>query len=153
MFCHGNPVVNGDQCCWVNGQRCVNLLEGQEVADAVQAQVDLYNFKGQANNLANRIGDGVNFACHVAIKVLAESVDASNQLPDRAAFEAAWTAHPDYQSVADAWEAIGKPRSWCPEYGPAEGQCCFAEDPLTNDGRGAGIPVEVRSLRQAIGGG
>ena len=152
MFCHGNPVVNGDHCCWVDGARCPNLLEGQEVADAVQVQIDLYNFKGPANNLARKLGDGINFACGVAIKVIAESIDSTSQLPDRPTFEAAWTAHADYQAIADAWEAMGKPRSWCPEYGPAEGQCCFAEDQATNDTRGAGVPVELKNLRRALDG-
>lgn len=150
MLCHGNP--DGDHCCYVNGQRCPNLLQGQEVADAVQAQVAFYNFKGPAKNLSSRIGDGINFACHVAIKVIAEHASNTRDLPDRATFEAAWSAHPDYQAIADTWESIGKPRSWCASYGPAENQCCFAEDQATNDTKAAGIPVQVRNLRNAING-
>lgn len=150
MLCHGNP--DGDHCCWVNGIQCPNLLAGQQVADAVQAQVTLYNFKGPANNLAARIGDGITFACHVAIKVIAAEIDANKAMPSRAGFEANWAAHPDYQPIADAWEALGKPRNWCPTYGPAENQCCFAEDQATNDTKAAGIPVTVRNLRNAIGG-
>jgi hypothetical protein len=149
MLCHGNP---SEHCCWVAGVRCVNLLEGPQVLAAVEALIVQYNFKGPANNAAKLLDDGITFACHVALKVLAASIASTGQLPGRTAFEAAWTAHPDYQSVADAWELIGKPRSWCPEYGPAEGQCCFAEDQATNDTKAAGIPVQVRNLRNAIGG-
>jgi hypothetical protein len=147
-LCHGNPT---EHCCWVDGQRCPNLLEGPQVLAAVEALIVQYDFKGQANNAAKLLDDGITFACHVALKVLAAHLNATSQLADRATFEAAWTAHPDYQPIADAWEAIGKPRSWCPEYGPAEGQCCFAENATTNATKAAGIPVSVRNLRNAIG--
>lgn len=150
MLCHGNP--DGDHCCYVNGQRCSNLLEGPEILAAVNALIAQYNFKGPVNNAAKLLPEGITFACHVALKVLAEHFDATGQLADRATFEANWAAHPDYQVVADAWEALGKPRSWCPEYGPAEGQCCFAEDETTNATKANGIPVTVRNLRNAIGG-
>jgi hypothetical protein len=150
MLCHGNP--SNDHCCYVNGVRCVNLLEGPEILAAVEALITQYNFQGQANNAAKLFDDGITFACHVALKVLAAHLDATGQLIDRATFETNWAAHPDYQAVADVWESLGKPRSWCPEYGPSEGQCCFAEDATTNNTKANGIPVTIRNLRAAIGG-
>jgi hypothetical protein len=129
-LCHGNPT---EHCCWVDGQRCPNLLEGPQVLAAVEALIVQYDFKGQANNAAKLLDDGITFACHVALKVLAAHLNATSQLADRATFEAAWTAHPDYQPIADAW------------------QCCFAENATTNATKAAGIPVSVRNLRNAIG--
>ena len=148
-LCHGNP--DGDHCCYVNGQRCGNLLEGPEVLAAVEALIVQYNFKGQANNAAKLLDDGVTFACHVALKVLAAHLNSAGGLPSRATFEAAWAAHPDYQPVADVWEAAGLPRGYCPQFGPAQGQCCFAESEQTNTAKAAGIPVTIRNLRNAIG--
>jgi hypothetical protein len=150
MLCHGNPSVG--HCCWVNGQRCSNLLEGPEILAAVEALITQYNFQGPANNAAKLMDDGITFACHVALKVLAAYLNSTGQLAPRATFETNWAAHPDYQSVANVWESIGKPRDWCPKYGPAEGQCCFSEDTTTNATKANGIPVSIRNLRNAIGG-
>jgi hypothetical protein len=148
MLCHGNP---DQHCCWVNGVRCSNLLEGPQILAAVEALITQYNFQGPLNNAARLMPEGITFACHVALKVMAAHLDVTGQMIPRSTFETNWAAHPDYDHVADAWEAIGKPRDWCPKYGPAEGQCCFSEPEPVNATKANGIPVSIKNLRSAIG--
>lgn len=154
-FCHGNGDLARDGCCWVAGVICPNrwklvggrIKEGPNLVD----RGTVAEFAASVSNNPNirrRITDqaqGLTYACKVAIDVLTTTPALLN---DRAAFEAAWAAHADYQPIADAWEAIGKPRPWCPEFGPAEGQCCYAEDEATNAAKRGALSATAVQIRQ-----
>lgn len=156
-FCHGKGNQDTDGCCWVDGAICANrwkivdgrILEGPDLVDrgtVVDFAASVTNNRQARRRIVDQ-ATGLTYACKVAVDVLATD---SALLNDRAGFEAAWAAHPDYQPVADVWASHGKPRSWCPEYGPAEGQCCYAEDEATNAERRATLTssaVTIRSQR------
>lgn len=154
-FCHGNGDQARDGCCWVGGVICVNrwkivdgrIKQGPDLLD--RGTVEEYAAR-QSNSpkIQQAIIDqaqALTYACRIAVGVI--SADP-RLVDDRVGFEAAWAAHVDYQPVADAWEAIGKPRSWCPEYGPAEGQCCYAEDETVNAERRASLSAAAVQIRQ-----
>lgn len=153
-FCHGNGNLNTDGCCWVGGEICPNrwkivdgrILKGASLTDLGTVE-DFAASVSNNPNIQKRITDqaqSLTFACSVAVDVL---VADPSLLDDRPGFEAAWAAHQDYQPIADAWESIGKPRSWCPEYGPGEGQCCYAEDEATNAAKGATLTTSAVAIR------
>lgn len=94
---------------------------------------------------------GTLYLCSAAAYVIGMDPSLIN---DRAQFDAAWEATPEYQTIADLWAAQGKPRNWCMTYGPTEqsGQCCHREDQATNDANAANISVAAVSVRsQATG--
>lgn len=163
MLCHGSGNLEADPfnggCCWINGQVCPNrwYLEGGSVFDSNRTLLGTVNevvesFVGKSRPRKNRVieqVEGATYICSAA--VLAVDADPS-VLTDRAAFDAAWAARPEYQPVADAWEAIGKPRNWCQLYGPDEGQCCFSEDQATNDAKSGALTSTAVTVRRAATG-
>jgi hypothetical protein len=171
---HSDPFDDG--CCFIAGQPCQNrwyldystctppgnradvanatVYEGANRTISVGSVDDLArSFVGNNPNRRQRIFDQVQGALYIC-KVAALVIEAGwgSGPPDRATFEAAWAAHPDYQPVADAWEAIGKPRDWCALYGPSEGQCCHREDQATNDARRANLTTTAVTVRAAATG-
>lgn len=158
-FCHGRGDPANDGCCYVHGRPCslrwkiVNdhILEGPNLTDlgTVDACIDGLVGGRQAQDRAKAQVQGVMYACRAAVAVVATDPSATSS---RAAFLSSWASHPDYQSVADAWERIGLPRNYCQVYGPAEGQCCFAEDESTNTVKGASLSTVAVSVRRATTG-
>lgn len=154
-FCHGSGNLAGDGCCFVAGQVCAlrwkivdgRIKEGPQLVD--RGTVAEYAASVTNNRQAQqRIIDqaqGVTFACKAAVEVVASD---SKLLTDRAGFESAWAAHPAYQAVADQWEAIGMPRSYCPQFGPAEGQCCYAESESVNLAKCSALSASAVQIRQ-----
>lgn len=178
MICHGQGDQRSDLfdggCCFVGGSVCQNRWfidyststppgNREDIANAtvldhnrqVLGTVDdvARSFVGNNPNRRQRVFDqlqGALYVCKVAALVVEGNWDGGP--PDRATFDAAWAAHPDYQPVADAWEAIGKPRNWCVLYGPSEGQCCHAEDQATNDANRANLTAVAVTVRSAATG-
>lgn len=153
-FCHGNGNLGSDGCCWVDGSICPNrwkivngrILEGPELRD-LGTVAEFAASASKNPNVQQRIVDqaaGLTYACKVAVDVLANTPAL---LTDRAGFEQAWADHPDYQPIADHWETVGKTRSWCPEYGPAESQCCYAEPETENETKRAGLTTSAVTIR------
>ena len=159
MLCHGNGDLSVDGCCYVNGAVCPlrwklvagRILEGPDLTD----RGTVVSFAASVSNNPNirqRIIDqaqGLTYACSAAINAL---VADAKLLNDRPGFEAAWAARPEYQPIADAWEAIGKPRDWCPKFGPAEGQCCFGETQAVNDAKVAALSTTAVNIRSKVTG-
>ena len=154
-FCHGKGNLDTDGCCWVNGVICANrwkivdgrIKEGPELTDkgtVAEFAASVTNNK-QAQDRIIAQAQGLIYACRAAVNVI---IAQPALLNNRAGFEAAWAARPEYQPVADAWEAIGKPRAWCPQYGPAEGQCCYSEDEATNASKRSTLSVAAVQIRQ-----
>lgn len=163
-FCHGQGNLESDSCCWVNGSICPlrwkiedgHILEGPELLDRGTVQ----EFAASVSNskqIQQRILDqaeGVKFACRAAVEVLAGSPALLN---DRAGFEAAWSAHPDYVTLvrshwADLEVRLGFPAGSynCSTWVGAPGgrsECCFAEDETTNAAKGAGLSSTAVSIR------
>lgn len=166
MICHGNgdaPAFDGGCCIKVGGDVCElrwfidwTTPEG-EVFDSTNTSMGTVDdvaraFVGNNPQRRARVAEAVQgtvYICQAAILV----VDGDpSLLNDRAAFDAAWAARAEYQSIADGWEAIGRPRNWCMIYGPPEGHCCFREDQTTNDTYRAGLSVTAVSLRSQAQG-
>lgn len=167
MLCHGQGDGRVDAfdggCCYVNGLVCPNRWfidwaspEG-EVLDSSRTSLGTVDdvarsFVGNNPNRRASVADavqGVSFVCSAAVFAVA---DDPSLLNDRAAFEAAWELRPEYQPIADVWETIGRPRSWCMSYGPGEGQCCFGEDPATNDAKRAVLSTTAVTIRGSLNG-
>lgn len=149
MFCTGNPDT-GDHCCYIANEVCQFLLDSPE---ALQAKADelisRYDVRGNRRGQVRKLIEGVRFACGVAVEVNAEYAANNDwQIPDRATLLPLWSA--EYapggmaESVGDFWG------DKCVTFGPGEGQCCFSEGDTQTD---LGMPVEIRSQRQAIEGG
>lgn len=159
MFCHGQGDQATDGCCWVAGAICPNRLKivngrvfkGPNLVDmgTVTQYVQSLTNNGAARNRANQMAQGLIYACEAAINTI---VFNAGGLTDRAVFDAAWAARPEYQPIADAWEQIGKPRNWCQLFGPPEGQCCFGEDPATNASKAASLSSSAVTLRRSAQG-
>lgn len=164
MLCHGQGDVAHDGCCYVNGQVCPNRWRIDrsidpdgvvfDAAGVSLGTVDAVARSFVGNNPQRRATvaeavQGTRYICSAA--VLAIDADPSI-LNDRTMFEAAWEARPEYQVVADAWEANGQPRNWCMSFGPAEGQCCYAEDQATNDAKRAALSATAVSIRRRANG-
>lgn len=157
-ICHGQGGPDQvDGCCYVNGAPCPLRwkIDGQQVYEGpdmvplgnVEQAVSTYVNGTPKRNRGVEQLQNVVYACRAAVIAIAED---GNRVTDRAAFEAAWTAYDGYQPVADHWQSIGRPREWCPQYGPPEGQCCFSEDEATNQAKAGALhvnAVEVRSRR------
>lgn len=166
-FCHGSGDPRADPftggCCYVNGGICPlrwyldwTSPEG-EVFDAARVSLGTVDdvIRSLAGNNPNRRArifeqvQGITFLCTAA---LAAIDDDPSILTDRAAFDAAWEATVEYQTIADLWEAGGKPRNWCMTYGPSEGQCCHAETAQEQADREASMSVTAVSLRRGASG-
>lgn len=175
MLCHGQGDNSGFDggCCWVNGAICpvrwfIDYSTSTPAGDVGTATIrnstgaSLGTVSAYVSSLmpgggptktqrVQRVLDqirGVVYVCSAAAYVI--GMDPS-LLNDRAAFEAAWSATAEYQTIAPQWVAIGKPANWCMTFGPTEGQCCFREDQATNDARRAKLSataVTVRSRAQ-----
>ena len=167
MICHGQ----GDQranlfdggCCFVDGAVCPNRWfidrsPGSAVTQALVLDstgaslgtVDAVTRSYVGNNPSRRqeVYDelqGVLYLCKAAIAAIAANPSIRN---NRATFDAAWAARSEYQPIADAWEAIGKPRNWCQLYGPTEGQCCFGETTTVNAARAATLSAVAVTVRR-----
>jgi hypothetical protein len=158
-ICHGQGNIQKDGCCYVNGQICVNrwkiadghIYEGPNLIDlgTVDAYINSIIPNKPGRDRAKAQIQGVLFLCKAAIQVL---IDTPALLNDRAGFDAAWASNPLYQPIADAWEAIGMPRNWCMTYGPADGQCCHAEDLSTNIAKQNIMDATAVSLRSRAAG-
>lgn len=158
-FCHGQGNLDTDGCCYVAGAVCPNrwkivdgrVYEGPDLVDlgTVQEVAATYHNSPAVQQRAIDQVQGMVYVCRVAVEVI---VQDPKRINDRAAFEAAWAAHPDYQPIADEWEAIGKPRNWCPLYGPPENQCCYAEDEATNAAKASALTTSAVSIRSQRSG-
>lgn len=158
-FCHGKGNLETDGCCWVNGVICHNrwkivdgrIKEGPNLTD-LGTPAEFAATITNNNAARQRIVDqatGIVFACRAAINAL---IAQPALLNNRTGFEAAWAARPEYQPVADAWEALGKPRNWCPQYGPAEGQCCYSEEEVVNEVNRTTLSAAAVTIRQGRSG-
>lgn len=163
MLCHGQGDLEADPfdggCCWVNGQVCPNrwYIENGSVFDSNRTLLGTVDdvarsFVGNSKPRRERIVAQVQGAVYIcSAAVFAVDADPSI-LTDRAQFDTAWAARPEYQPVADAWEAGGKPRNWCQVYGPGEGQCCFSEDQATNDAKAGVLDAVAVTVRRGATG-
>ena len=177
-ICHGRGDPAGDLflggCCYVDGAVCplrwyidystsdppgdvqsATILDADRTSlGTVYDYVDNLMPGGGPNKAARmqRVFDqvqGTRYVCSVVAYLLGMDPSLIN---DRAQLEAQWAADDAYQPIADHWESIGRPRDWCPQYGPTEGQCCFAEDTATNDANKAFLTVDAVTVRsQATG--
>lgn len=177
MLCHGRgnstDGFNGG-CCWVNGAICANRwflqypnddptgpVQDATILDSTGASLGtVFDYvddlmPGGGPNKAARMqrafdqAQGAIYLCAIPVYLLGNDPSLIN---DRPTLEAQWAADPDYQPVADHWESIGKPRNWCPLYGPAEQQCCYEETPAENDTERALLTVDAVTVRsQATG--
>jgi hypothetical protein len=166
VLCHGSGDLARDGCCFVAGQVCPlrfkivdgRIYEGPDLID--RGTVDEYiaaNVKGKGNQDRVRAQvAGITFVCRAAVEVIAAD---GRLLSDRPAFETAWNEHPDYvRLVRPHWAAIEarleledgsyQCSSW---RGTGLPQCCFAEDLVDNETKGAGLSVDARELRRAGG--
>jgi hypothetical protein len=116
------------------------------VDDVIQALVG--NSKPRRDRVKAQ-AQNIMFLCTAALAVIGNDPSLLN---DRPAFDAAWEATPEYQTIADIWQAQGKPRNWCMIYGPVEGQCCHREDPATNTARAASLDPVAVTVRAAATG-
>jgi hypothetical protein len=157
-FCHGKGGADQvDGCCYVNGEVCPNRLKqvngrifdhvGTDLGTTTEFIASLTN-NGAARNRGAQQVQGIVFACRAAINAIVANASVLN---DRAAFDVAWAARPEYQPVADAWEALGLPRNYCQVYGMAQGQCCFSEDEATNEAKAADLSSVAVTVRRAGG--
>lgn len=142
-FCHGSGAPESDGCCYVNGQVCPNRLDQTQA----QAWLSGLNLRGARLRAAQDQIANITYLCRAALEAVA--VDPSI-LTTRALFEAAWEARPEYQPIADAWQAIGKPRNWCMSFGPFEGQCCFAENDQINNTKFSILTETAVTIRKAL---
>ena len=106
------------------------------------------NSKPRQNRVAEQI-QGARYLCSAAVLAIDEDPSI---LTDRAAFEAAWAARPEYAQIADVWETLGKPRAYCMEYGPSEGQCCHSETTEENSSKAATLSTTAVSIRRSAPG-
>lgn len=161
MFCHGQGNLDSslDGCCWIDGAICPNrlkivngrVLKGPALTDlgTVTQYVQSLTNNGAARNRANQMAQAIVYACEAAILTIVASASVLN---DRAAFDAAWAARPEYQAIGDYWESRGLPRNYCMVYGPAQGQCCFSETPEVNAAKGSALSTTAVTLRRAAQG-
>lgn len=139
------------------------LPDGGDVAEAHildAAGIDLGDFgtflradpyKMNNPNQRQRVYDQVQGTLYVCkIQALVIESEWSGGPPDRATYDAAFLAHPDYQPIADIWEAHGRPRNWCTLYGPDEADigvgngCCYANEDTTTRTAMHADAVQVR---------
>lgn len=171
MLCHGqgdprsDPFLGG--CCYVNGQICPNRwyiephvgagVQSAIVRDSTGASMGTVDtiarsFVGNNPQRRQRVYDslqGTRYVCKAA--VLAVDADPSI-LNNRAAFEAAWAARPEYQAIGPVWVAEGNPFTYCMSYGPAEQQCCHSEVPEVNATKAANLTTTAVAIRRAAPG-
>lgn len=140
--CHGSGNIDSGGCCWVEGVRCPlrwkqengRILDRDRndlgtLASAVQSRIG--GNKAKRDRVAAAIGQRV-YICSAAAK-----------------YEGNWDAvHADAQyqaQVRPAWERVEErlgmePNSYnCGTWGPGDGQCCYAEDPVENATKAAWI--------------
>lgn len=162
-LCHGNGDPARDGCCWVNGAPCPLrlLLRDGHVYDAAGTDLGTVdamarNYVGNNAQRRQRVLDqlqGTHIVCRAAIDVI---VADPSLLNDRAAFNAAWNAHPDYVAqVRPAWAAHERRAglaegsyqcsTWTGE--GDQGQCCYAESQATNDSTKSALTAVAVSLR------
>ena len=176
MLCHGQGDNTGFDggCCWIAGVICplrwyIDYSTSSPAGDVNTATIldstgaslgTVFDYVDglmpgggpQKVDRVQRVTDqvqGTVYVCSAAAYAI--GIDPS-LINDRAQFETAWEATAEYQTVADQWEAQGKPRNWCMTFGPTEGHCCFREDQATNDAkRGALTTTAVTVRSQATG--
>lgn len=162
-FCHGNGDLARDGCCWVNGQICPlrlkqvdgRIYEGPDMVDVGTMQDVAAEYTNNPNiqDRVAALAQGVTYMCRAAVDAIGNDPSV---LTDRAAFEAAWAAHPDYTAqVAPIWREVEN-RAGMAEgamdcfnwTGGSGGGCCYSEDATTNADKAAGLDPEVRTLRE-----
>lgn len=162
-LCHGNGDVAHDGCCWVEGQVCPlrwRIADGHvfDAAGTDLGTIDavVRSFVGNNPQRRQRVLDqlqGVRIVCTAAVQVIA---DDPSLLTNRAAFNAAWNAHPQYVAlVRPAWARVEQRQSlaagsyqcssWTGE--GAQAQCCYAEAQATNDAVAVTLTATARTLR------
>jgi hypothetical protein len=165
-FCHGAGNLTTDGCCYVDGAVCPLRLKivNDHVFDAAGADLGTVDavvrqYAGNNPQRQLRVRDqlqGVVYVCRAAVDVIV--ADAS-LLNDRPAFNAAWIAHAEYQSlVRPAWARLEQANGWAPgSYqcatwtGTGVAQCCFAEDEATNAAKSADLSTSAVTIRRAGG--
>ena len=165
VICHGQGDPTNDGCCWVEGAPCPLRLKitGGRVFDAsgndlgtVDTYINSLVQSGAARTRAKAQVQGVRIACRAAVEVLANDAKLLN---DRAGFEAAWNQHPAYVAlVRPTWarveDSLGLARGsyQCSTWkGTGSPQCCFAEDPVSNAAKAAGLTSTAVTIRTAGG--
>lgn len=144
MFCHGN---HEDHCCYIKGRKCDNLLEGEQILVFLETLV--YSLDGSLDSVKD-LSVGVSFACSIPLEITARKILKENTLPDKEELITEWLTHYKYGPIADIWVELGLPYSYCTDYGPKQGQCCFSESYTLNYERANNIPVSVRKLRRFL---
>ena len=150
-FCHGQGTTDPGGCCYVNGVVCPHHFS----ADQLLTWINSLGLTGQRKTRALNMAQGVQHACGIALRIIS---DDPSLILDRAAFNAAWTSHPDYvRDVRPAWveveQRLGIPANSynCSTWGPGSGQCCYGEDVTTNEVKAAALHSTAVTVRRAGG--
>lgn len=154
IACHGNPTGQPEGgCCYLDGVICpLHMTEAQALA-WINAQPTGV-LSNAAKNFARAHIVGIAHHCRAALEAV---IANRGNLTNRAAIEAAWIAHPTYQStVRPVWAAVeqrmGIPAGsfQCPTWKGEGGiQCCFSESQATNDAKMALLAGTAVTVRRA----
>jgi hypothetical protein len=166
-FCHGNGDPATDGCCHLPSGICpqrLKVVEGRvlrgplltDLGTVDQFVRTLTNNGAARNRASQQVAQGLTYACLSALRAI---VANPASLTDRAALEAGWLAETEYaRVVATQWraheQANGLPPNSldCPTWKGEGGiQCCFGEDPATNEAKAAGLSSVAVSVRRAGG--
>lgn len=163
-YCTGSGEATGDHCCYLGADPATGA---QRVCPYVMdntAIVAWINAQGWANNkrtAALSFVAGINWSCRIMVNVLADG--NAGLRSNRAQFEAAFLARPEYQPIAAIWrgieQAAGQPVGsldcvkWQGEPAGTGRTCCFRRTTAECDADAAtrGLTTAALTVRRAGG--
>jgi hypothetical protein len=155
-YCTGSGEVNGDHCCYVNGEVCPHLMD----AGAIDAWITAQGWGATKTAAAREYAASIRWTCRIGIQVLADVNAARN---NRARYEREFLSNADYQAFpAPAWREIEQRNGlavgsmdcpkWQGEPTPEGGRtCCFRKTTAECDAEMAalGASTVAVSIRKA----
>lgn len=151
-FCHGQGSTDPGGCCYVAGAICPHHLNATQLT----AYINSLGLTGVRKTRAQNMAQGVQHACGIAIRIIAND---PAMILDRAAFNAAWTSHPDYvRDVRPAWAVVEQRTGMAPNtfncstwQGEAGKQCCYSETTTVNEAKATALHSTAVTVRRAGG--
>jgi hypothetical protein len=106
-YCTGSGEENGDHCCYVgadeqgNQRVCPHLMDNA----AMLAWIDAQSWSANKKSIARQYVTGIRWLCRVMVNTLADGNASLRN--NRAQFEAAFLARPEYQEFpAPFWRQV-----------------------------------------------
>jgi hypothetical protein len=146
----GRP-EDADHCCYIDGNRCPHLL------DIDQARQWRDTIASDRRELIDNQIDGMRWLCRIALKVLADNPELRS---DRAKFDAAWDADPEYVATPGSqWRqletrlGLDSGSLQCSTWRGDGDSCCFARSHAEADALASSLHLHVDAVTLRRAGG